>query len=701
MIVMRFFQNLLPTLAPSQSSCRCIALAVCLALPPSTHAQWQLDDKPAKPAPAKPAPAKPAPAKPTLAKPTLAKPTLAKPTSAKPAQTPPASANPTESKSNPNSDLTSANPSAQNIQTANNPMAKPTQMRAIEQDHLRFIHVPRATLRCGPGADYYPTATLSKGSTVEVYVETDDGWSGIRPPAGSHNWVQADALYLMPGGRLAEVAQDATPAWVGSDAVKNEKLLFQTELSKTQSVAILGEAYRGQGDEMKLWFRIAPPQGEFRWIKSSMIGKTPIPKDPAYQEPAYQEPSPEKSNQPVIQASYQEPAESKLAWSDEAENTQRARQEIQREQQKIDQELKASRLETKAKSSILEKSPTQRQTRSKTRPQSQPQTQTQPQPFPLPTTQPRQRIQQRQVGPEQTDSMNHVLGIFGLSLVDPNNIQGHPLQGRPLQGRTRSATNQPAPYTNAAPFPNAGPLSYAANNPNPGALAGIDHLPRPSGRYAPSRYPEMNYNPQDTLAMDSAGSYPEDRLNVSAASFAPNNASPNPDAMQNESESFQTPQIQDALVQLSVIVSRPAEQWNLAPLRDSAQMWIERGETPLVRGEARLLLDRIERFESVRQRSSASPIAPPTNFSDAVPLRSPASESEMSGWLVAVHTSLPGQPEFAITDDLGNVKAYVRPTTGLNLRRYVQQPVTVFGPQGFLPNLNAKQVVADRVVRLR
>jgi hypothetical protein len=170
---------------------------------------------------------------------------------------------------------------------------------------------------------------------------------------------------------------------------------------------------------------------------------------------------------------------------------------------------------------------------------------------------------------------------------------------------------------------------------------------------------------------------------------------------QQEIESFQTPQIQDALTQLSVIVSRPAEQWNLAPLRDSAKMWIERGETPLVRGEARLLLDRIERFEAVRQRSSMTPLTPPTNYSDAVPLRSPASESEMSGWLVAVHTSLPGQPEFALTDDLGNVKAYVRPTTGLNLRRYVQQPVTVFGPQGFLPNLNAKQVVADRVVRLR
>jgi hypothetical protein len=76
-------------------------------------------------------------------------------------------------------------------------------------------------------------------------------------------------------------------------------------------------------------------------------------------------------------------------------------------------------------------------------------------------------------------------------------------------------------------------------------------------------------------------------------------------------------------------------------------------------------------------------------------------QSELSGWLVAVHTSLPGQPEFALTDDVGNVKAYVQSTTGLNLRRYTQQLVTVYGPQGYLPTLGAKQIVADRVVRMR
>jgi len=313
--------------------------------------------------------------------------------------------------------------------------------------------------------------------------------------------------------------------------------------------------------------------------------------------------------------------------------------------------------------------------------------------------------------------MNHVLGIFGLSLVDPNNIQGHP-----QQGRIRQSPNAGVPYANAQPNPpNSSLLAQMTGRssfvPSSSTISGIEHLPRPSGRYSQGRSPEFQYLAQDALGVGPDPLSPLDTSGVSTASYSPydsNDQATRPnmgayttsDARSNQSlqdgvESFQTPQIQDALTQLSVIVSRPSEQWNLAPLRDSAKMWIERGETPLVRGEARLLLDRIERFESVRQRSSTMPLNPPTNYSDAVALRTPASESEMSGWLVAVHTSLPGQPEFALTDDLGNVKAYVRPTTGLNLRRYVQQPVTVFGPQGFLPNLNAKQVVADRVVRLR
>ena len=69
--------------------------------------------------------------------------------------------------------------------------------------------------------------------------------------------------------------------------------------------------------------------------------------------------------------------------------------------------------------------------------------------------------------------------------------------------------------------------------------------------------------------------------------------------------------------------------------------------------------------------------------------------------MVQVHTSNPGQPQFALTDDAGNVIAYVQSTASLNLRRYLQQPVTIHGIRGYLPGLAAKQIVAERVVRVR
>lgn len=575
-------------------------------------------------------------------------------------------------------------------------------MKVVEKDNQRFIHVPRATVRCGPGTDYYPTDVLSKGTAVEVYIETDDGWSGIRPPSGSHNWVQADALYLMPGGRVAEVSADHAPAWIGSEAVKAEKLLYQTQLQKTQTVAILGEAYRAQGDEQKLWFRIAPPQGEFRWIKSSMIGVTPVPKE-ATEEPKSEQPPQVASTKtnPVAKAAYQEPGESKLAWSDEADQTKRIEQEIQREQQQAQQSI-LSKAPASARTQKPQMSSNAPASYPKNRIAKVPSQKATPNAPPNPQTKsdPWQLIHQRKVGSRETDSMNHILGIFGMSLVDPNSIEGHPQQGRSVQPRPMHAY----PPSNHQSIPNAwGAISQSNPAPSP---AGIESLPKPSGRYSQRRYSDLIYAPQESFADRPSPLMPDYSPDVATASFAQGDSArgsyePTIDASADTLESFQTPQIQDAVNQLSIIVSRPAEQWNLSPLRDSAKMWIERGETPLMRGEARLLLDRIERFESVRQRSSMTPLTPPTNYSEAVALPRPSSESELSGWLVAVHTSLPGQPEFALTDDLGNVKAYVRPTTGLNLRRYVQQPVTVFGPQGFLPNLNAKQVVADRVVRLR
>jgi len=206
-------------------------------------------------------------------------------------------------------------------------------------------------------------------------------------------------------------------------------------------------------------------------------------------------------------------------------------------------------------------------------------------------------------------------------------------------------------------------------------------------------------------------------------------------------EEFRTPEIQSALVQLTQVVASPTENWNFSQLRNQASSWVENGANPMVRGEARLLIERIDRFESLRQRtmglardtsmpaqqsngyvsnlavrqaSSVTPSSAPAGLNGGMVSNAIAngsntmatnamsqSQGDASGWLVQVHTSIKGQPEFALTDDAGKVITYVQSTASLNLRRYLQQPVTVYGTRGYIPNLAAKQILAERVVRMR
>ena len=173
---------------------------------------------------------------------------------------------------------------------------------------------------------------------------------------------------------------------------------------------------------------------------------------------------------------------------------------------------------------------------------------------------------------------------------------------------------------------------------------------------------------------------------------------------------------------------------------NQAKNWIEKTNDTIARGEARLLLDRIERFEGLRQRSMGTAgsihsgnIAPglsanaPISYagfqrpvtsmdSTIVPITTPSANlppldqarnpdgtaaSDASGWLVEVFSQQPGQPEFALTDDAGGLIAYVVASPGMNLRRYLKQPVGIYGVKGYLPNLAARQITAERIVRVR
>jgi uncharacterized protein YgiM (DUF1202 family) len=125
---------------------------------------------------------------------------------------------------------------------------------------------PGAAVRSGPGDTYYLTDTLPEATEVEVYRRQADGWCAIRPPGDSFSWVFSQNVRLVGDG-VAEINKDDVAARVGS-RLSAQRDVVQVRLRKGETVAILGRDERDGG----LWYKIAPPAGEFRWVQAKDIG---------------------------------------------------------------------------------------------------------------------------------------------------------------------------------------------------------------------------------------------------------------------------------------------------------------------------------------------------------------------------------------------------------------------------------------------
>jgi len=702
-----------------------------------------------------------------------------------------------------------------------------------EKPRIRGVHANKAIVRSGPSDQYYATLTLTKGAVVDVYLETSDGWSGIRPPVGSHDWIPASVAYILPGGKSAEIIEVDTPAWIGSDSPNVSEFMWQSSLTKSQQVQILGEEMQENDDgKKKLWYRIAPPQGEFRWIKSSQLSDSITPADPS--SLATQRPDNTQSTQPKKKAdaaqlaSYAAPVptadeannevEGKIVWSDEQEVLAQVQQQIKKEQADVQRKMVADGVPIEA--THQETSNAKSKSSGKNRP------------LPANSTRNKQLATAHQTDSmRQWDSMqtNHnpklrvgpvgsLLGLIGISVVEADRapvktqiaqqVHSIPSQGdvgrigpvganrldrlpRPghrgptmamppdnlqmstngiMQGNVSLEANrlnpfgrsemagipapQPSPYRQGestfSRWINGNEPLFGGKQTAPGPVQPGPVQPLPDGRLTsgPMFYgvPSANGNHAtlptqfNTIAQDTSawhGLSPLMRTSHSSLSNSSTHANDAVDTMDGSTnrDEFQTPEIQSALAKLTQEIASPTENWNLTPFRNQAAQWIENGSTAMVRGEARLLMERVERFESLQRRTLGMvqdtsliaqrtagnaannylyPPGQPNNvvtasaagFSNSSLVTRATSEEvgqtgDASGWLVQVHTSNPGQPEFALTDDTGNVIAYVQSSAGLNLRRYLQQPVMIQGVRGYIPGLAAKQILAERVVRMR
>jgi uncharacterized protein YgiM (DUF1202 family) len=711
-----------------------------------------------------------------------------------------------------------------------------------EKPRIRSVHTLQAVVRSGPSDKNYPTSTLKQGAVVDVYLETSDGWSGIRPPSGSHGWIPASVAYLLPGAKAAEIKDDETPAWIGSDSNDVSDFQWQVALKKSQQVVVLGEETHVNEDGSKqLWYRIAPPQGEFRWIKSSQLSDELQPVETksiasAPTEPTKTQPRPNPSRplqSPVTLANHQEPVVAlqsmpgteldeipmsdeppvsddpgTIVWSNEQEVLAEVESQIRNEQVESQQGMG-----DESSTSMPMTSPSSGTKRTRIRP------------IPAKGKTKKQtydpaadslhhwdavRSSEQKSGKQQNlrvGPMNSVLGLIGFSVVEADRVPVHsqiarnantrsnanlaqvgpvgssrldrlprpnqrgpsmtlpsgsslafdPAYGQASQSTLAGPTNQGPwqggestfskwlnsrdPIFGQSPYPAGYPSPYPVGNPN--NIAAVP--PNYSGTYPPGQMMSQNMMPPSVASAPSSSPTWNDSSWYGIKSTQPSSNGMSRVATEMDSyqvadeeestlDEFRTPEIQSALVELTQQVASPTESWNLSPLRNQAAAWVENGPTAMVRGEARLLMERIERFESLRQRTLgmaqdtsniaqqairdqsmrlANAAAQGTGVITASatqslgtpnaipPTEAPPTEGDASGWLVQVHTSNPGQPQFALTDDAGNVIAYVQSTASLNLRRYLQQPVTIHGIRGYLPGLAAKQIVAERVVRVR
>lgn len=142
-----------------------------------------------------------------------------------------------------------------------------------------------ATVRCGPGEQFYSTSFLAPGDRIEVHRRDAQGWLAIRPPEGSFGWIDGRHLRMTSDPEIGRVTGKEAVAWIGSELGPVEDHRWQVQLDEGEAVRLLGkgEAAMVHGEAVREHFQIAPPAGEFRWIHerhiTAHIEESPQPAD--------------------------------------------------------------------------------------------------------------------------------------------------------------------------------------------------------------------------------------------------------------------------------------------------------------------------------------------------------------------------------------------------------------------------------------
>jgi len=165
---------------------------------------------------------------------------------------------------------------------------------------------------------------------------------------------------------------------------------------------------------------------------------------------------------------------------------------------------------------------------------------------------------------------------------------------------------------------------------------------------------------------------------------------------------------------LSMMVVEEPTVWSFETLRPRVESLLDHAQTAVERGQARLLLSKIARFEDIKLRYQAviamrEETEQSGRFFSSLRrtmreareyVDTQSGEYDGQGVLQRVRSEKPGDPRYALLDERGRVRYYVSPAPGVNLHNYVGQPIGVTGTRGYLTDQKVQYIMARHVTPL-
>jgi SH3-like domain-containing protein len=134
------------------------------------------------------------------------------------------------------------------------------------------VVVPEVEVRSGPSNDpkMYPTSKLRQGDRVTVVELREDGWLGIKPPAGSFSWINDRDVHKDSSGLTAVVMGEDVPVLLGSELVNERPTVEAKKRLKRGAQIVLLKGTEVVAEDGR-WLPIAPTEGELRYVPTSAL----------------------------------------------------------------------------------------------------------------------------------------------------------------------------------------------------------------------------------------------------------------------------------------------------------------------------------------------------------------------------------------------------------------------------------------------